>query len=246
MMDYGALARERLAGGIRKKPLVQALVSALPNQLTALENVFDQLKNERSLDTAIGIQLDRLGDIVGESRLGRNDEAYRRALRLRVFINISKGRPSDLIFAVKDGSQADHVQYFESHPAMAWLWTDGYEADQLLQRTIQEVAPAGVFDVPVAVSFGEKPMRMIGVSAVSANLGAWTSLSQKRVKTLSGKIILLREGIFQEYGMGGIQLGVLTTRASVRLITLSGKRIRMKHNKRVIPSNEKLTGVYQE
>jgi hypothetical protein len=245
MMDYGAIARSRLAGAIRAKQLVQALVSAFPDEIAELELVFDQLRNERSIDTAVGVQLDRLGDIVGELRLGRSDDAYRRALRLRVFINISKGRPSDLIYAVKEGSQASVVQYFESYPAMSWLYTNGYDADKALQKTIQDVAPAGVFDVPVAVSFGEKPFRMVGLASDSANLGAWTTLSQKRMKTLSNKIILLREGVFQEYGLGGIQLGVLTLNTGARLSTLSGKRIRMKHNKRVIPSIEKLAGVYQ-
>lgn len=245
MMDYEGLAKSRLVGRISQKPLVEALISALPKQLAILELVFDQLKNERSIDTAIGIQLDKLGEIVGELRLGRSDDEYRRALRIRVFINISKGRPSDLIYALKEITQASKVQYFESYPAAAWLYTNGYEASQDIQKNIQDVSPAGIFDVPISVSFGETPLRLLGVTSSSAKLGRWRTLDNRRMKTLSGKTILLNPGSLDGYGMGGIQLGVFTTLAGARLMTLNGKRIRMKQNKRVVPSYEKLTGVYQ-
>jgi len=245
MMDYEALALSRLTSFFEGKPRVREVVGSLPVQLTILESVADQVKNERSIDTAIGIQLDKVGAIVGERRLGRLDEEYRRAIRLRTFINTSKGRPSDLIFAVKESTQASNVQYFESYPATVLLHTNGYEANKELQKTIQDVSPAAIFDVPISVSFGAKPFRLIGTSSGSSKLGAWTTLNQKRMKTLSGKIILLREKTLEEYGLGGIQLGVFTTLTHKRLLTLSGKKIRMRQNRQVIPSIEKLTGVYQ-
>ena len=245
MKDYATEARQRLVGRIHEKPLVGALASALPIQLSIAELVFDQLKNERGIDSAIGVQLDRLGEIVGELRLGRSDDAYRRALRLRIFINISKGRPSDLIYALKESTQASVVQYLEAYPASVYLYTSGFDAYKGIESAMQDVAPAAIGDIPVAVSFGEKPLRVVGLTADSAKLGKWVTLDQRRIHTLSGKTILVTQGLADEYGLGGVQLGVFVGLTGRRIVGLTGRRLRIKQNYRVIPSYEKLTGVYQ-
>lgn len=217
MMDYVTIAKSRLAGGLYQKPLVEALISALPNQLSILELVFDQLKNERSIDTAIGIQLDKVGDIVGETRQGRDDETYRQYIRFRVFINISKGRPHDLSYATRFATQGDDVQYLEFFPAQVVMFSDGYAANKTIPVLLQDVAPAAIFEVPLVVSFGETPFR-------TSN----TNMS-----------------VDDDSELAGVQLGVLTTLRHKRLMTLDGRRIRVKQNYRVFTSEPRLNGVYQ-
>ena len=217
MMDYVGIAKSRLAGRINQKPLVEALLSALPNQLYILELTLDQLKNERSIDTAIGIQLDKVGEIVGELRQGRDDETYRQFIRFRVFVNISKGRPHDLSYATRFATQADDVQYLEFFPALVMMFSDGYAANKTTPQLLQDVSPAAIFDVPLVVSFGEEPFR--------------TSMPNMDVD--------------DESELAGVQLGVLTTLRHKRLKTLSGKRIRIKQNYREFDSEPRLNGVYQ-
>jgi hypothetical protein len=217
MMDYITIARERLAGRINQKPLVEALAVSLPRQLGIAELVLDQLKNERSIDTAIGIQLDKVGDIVGEPRNGRDDDTYRQYIRFRVFVNISKGRPHDLSYATRFATQADDVQYIEFFPAQVVMFSDGYASNKTTPQLLQDVSPAAIFDVPMVVSFGEEPFR--------------TSMPDMDVD--------------DDSELAGVQLGVVTTLTHKRIMTLDGRRIRIKQNFRVYTSDTRLNGAYQ-
>lgn len=61
-----------------------------------LENLFQDLLDKRSLDTAEGVQLDQIGWLLGEDRLNREDEAYLRAIKTRLAINTSTGTIEDI------------------------------------------------------------------------------------------------------------------------------------------------------
>ncbi len=70
-----------------------------------------------TVDYAVGLQLDDLGVVVGEAREGREDENYRTAIRLRVRINRSMGRASDMVeIAAMINELATYVEYFP----LAW------------------------------------------------------------------------------------------------------------------------------
>lgn len=209
MMDYEGIARSRITSVFTGKPRIEELIVAMPRQLTIFEQVADQVRNERGLDLAIGVQLDALGLIVGESRQGRDDEAYRRAIRFRVFVNISKGRPSDLIYVTQYLTAGDDVQYIEAYPATVYMFTSGYDATATIDDDVQEVAPAAICDVPVVVSFGDDPFRL------------------------------------DEDELGGVQLGVFVTLTRKRLLSMSGKRIRVRHDYDELPTTERLSGVFQ-
>lgn len=134
-------------------------MAEIVSPLTILENDADAVIYDRWIDTAFGRQLDGCGEIVRESRQGRDDEAYRMAIKFRVFVNISKGTPTDLIRGLKFLTAPTDCQYLESYPATALLFTDGFFVDYKIQSTIQDLSPAAISDVPVAVSFRDKPLR---------------------------------------------------------------------------------------
>lgn len=158
-VDHVATALARLTSQFDKSERLRGLVAAMVGQLPALEVDAQSLREERWIETAIGAQLDGCGAIVGEARRGRDDEAYRAALRFRVFVNISKGTPTDLIRALKFLTSPTDCQYIELQPATAILFTDGLTIPSDVQAAIQELAPAGVSTVPVAVSYGAPPAR---------------------------------------------------------------------------------------
>lgn len=159
MLDYAAVAVPRLTGQFENSPKLKALMAAIVGPLTTLESDADALIAERWIDTAIGKQLDGCGHIVGESRQGRDDDAYRVAIKFRVFVNISKGTPTDLIRGLKFLTNPTDCQYLEAYPATALLFTNGFFVDYKIQAAMQDLAPAAVSDVPVAVSFRDKPFR---------------------------------------------------------------------------------------
>lgn len=92
------------------------LVNADSPQYNELENMFFNLLSDRWLDTAVGAQLDILGEILNLDRLGRDDESYRTLLNLKVEINTSSGTPEIVIKTVKLLYSATVVNYAPAYP----------------------------------------------------------------------------------------------------------------------------------
>lgn len=164
MMDYAAIAVPRLTGQFGESPNLQGFVGAIVAPLTDIETQFDALKNDRWIASAYGAQLDGAGSIVGEARFGRTDTAYRNAIRFRVFINTSKGSPTDIIRGVKYLTAPTDTQYIEAFPATALVFTNGLFVDYTIQAAIQEITPAAVSTVPVMVSFASPVFRFGSIS----------------------------------------------------------------------------------
>ncbi len=159
MLDYAAIAVPRLTGQFENSEKLKSLMAAIVGPLTTIESEADSVIAERWIDTAIGGQLDGCGYIVGESRQGRSDDAYRIAIKFRVFVNISKGTPLDLIRGLKFLTDPTDCQYIEMYPATVILFTNGFFVDYTIRQAMQDLAPASICDIPVAVSFMDKPLR---------------------------------------------------------------------------------------
>jgi hypothetical protein len=75
----------------------QQLVQALAGPAQDIENALQQLLTQRAVSTAVGSQLDLLGRVVGQLRLGLDDTDYRRYLQARIATNNSTGTFEDMI-----------------------------------------------------------------------------------------------------------------------------------------------------
>lgn len=79
-----------------------------------VENAMQQLYRERRVDTAVGIQLDVLGRLVGQKRMGLSDDDYRRYISARIATNRSNGSYEDLIkiavLVINDDGLYAHVR----------------------------------------------------------------------------------------------------------------------------------------
>jgi len=168
VFNYVEVAQGRLTSIFSEKPLVKALTGAMVTPLVDVENTADSFNSERWIDTAIGKQLDGCGYIVGESRKGRDDDSYRKAIKFKVFVNTSNGTPNDLITGLKFITTPDNVQYIEQYPATAMMFTDAADVDSNVHNVIQDISPAGISDVPIMVSYSRKdPFRFSRESAPS-------------------------------------------------------------------------------
>lgn len=125
MADIIQEALDLFTDQFQESEALMDLSRALMQPLGELNQVFDDLQNLRSLDTAQGRQLDLLGDMVGEERRGRTDDVYRNAIKFRIFINISKGEPETIIQATRVLSQGDFIRYWENYPAGFQVFTNG-------------------------------------------------------------------------------------------------------------------------
>ncbi len=91
----------------KDKPKINAIVTAIDEQITELKETFESLRNDRNLNTAVGKQLDFLGNNIGLTRakalnimgesLEISDELYRNLLRHKAYRNSNSCTYYDLM-----------------------------------------------------------------------------------------------------------------------------------------------------
>ena len=123
---------------------LKQFLNAFSAQGQILENTFQELYTLRDIASSSGAQLDGIGEIAGESRLGRGDEEYRIAIVFRLFLNVSSGEPETLLAATKFLTQGTIITIVETFPATVILFTDGAAIDFTTATFLQSLAPAGV------------------------------------------------------------------------------------------------------
>jgi len=130
----------------RRGPRNRAGLSALLQDVQELEDQIWAVHGAFDVDSAVGQQLDFLGGIVGEVRGGRSDGDYRAAIRVRILVNASDGKPEQLIAICIGISPAASVELTEQYPAsirvrMSTLGTASLQTTYML---LQQAKPAGV------------------------------------------------------------------------------------------------------
>jgi hypothetical protein len=90
-------ALARFLEQFKGKPNLEALLTALVDPIQDLEDVTIDVHTGRWLENAEGVQLDHLGDLVGQPRLGFDDDQYRLWIQARVLLNRSNGRGDELL-----------------------------------------------------------------------------------------------------------------------------------------------------
>jgi hypothetical protein len=90
-------ARDNLLEEFKSKQNFQDILDAFTGEVQQVEAMLFELVNERFLDTAVGAQLDGLGQIIGILRGGLDDDAYRTRLRAQIRILISSGTIEDML-----------------------------------------------------------------------------------------------------------------------------------------------------
>ncbi len=111
--DHLEVAQDWIAEYLRSATNFQALLEIFMSQIQDLEDASWEILRSRLLvwkdgaeaggDTvadATDAQLDMIGELVGEAREGREDEAYADAIRFRVRVNSSSGTPEDLLYVL--------------------------------------------------------------------------------------------------------------------------------------------------
>ena len=152
------------------RKLIAAFIgpAGLPTwSIQEIENVAFQLLEDMWLPTAVGAQLDVLGEILGLPRTSADDETYRSALRIQIAINTSQGNPDRLTQVAQDSSQSDSVHYIRMGTARAVITLINPQVAMSLADLARfvEVVPAGV---SLEVQAGETAQPFILGRAVDA------------------------------------------------------------------------------
>jgi hypothetical protein len=78
-------------------PKFAALLNSYTAEIQKLEDALWQLYSEVDIDTAVGVQLDGLGEIIGLDREGRSDDQYRIFLKARILSNRASGLIEEIL-----------------------------------------------------------------------------------------------------------------------------------------------------
>jgi len=94
--DWQKKLRKRLYQQFRTKVTWQALADMLAAQFQDLEDAAQSVLSIVSIDDSEGVQLDQIGALIGQPRLGVNDSTYRGFLRARIIANRAAGRIEEI------------------------------------------------------------------------------------------------------------------------------------------------------
>lgn len=171
-------ALARLKHQFKDKAQLEAFLSILVEPVQRLEDTLWAMFNERSIDTAVGAQLDAIGKLVGMPRDGRVDDDYRRFVRAQISTNTSKGTVANLLtvasLVIDDADATFNLQ--QCGTAAAKLTIAGTDIDRefatlLVVYFMRKAAAAGV---RVAVRFSpDDANRALWGSATYESTDVW-------------------------------------------------------------------------
>lgn len=160
MDDYKVKLKDDLAEQFRDKLYIDSLMDVVGKQLNDLALFFTQLKSNRSMDTAVGRQLDGVGDIVSMTRADAaklvgnlkspselTDAQYRQYLIYKVLKNTCQCTYYDLMESLKMFF-GEAIRYSESleKPATISLSIQLPQKEDATSRAVVSpiIKPAGV------------------------------------------------------------------------------------------------------
>ena len=128
MADYVATLKNDLVEQFRGKANIEALMEVIGAELQQVYDFYDQLQQDRGVHTAVGKQLDGVGDIVAMTRMEAGklagdpipfevigDETYRRYLIYKILKNTCDCTYPDIIKAFR--MFWDRPLYYKEDPA---------------------------------------------------------------------------------------------------------------------------------
>ena len=146
--DHATQAKARLLQQYKGREDIETLMDALfGDQVQETEDALVGMDRRLNIDLNSGVQLDGIGEIVGQPRSGMLDAVYKLFLKGRIGKNTSEGTLEDVISVWKLITSANEVQALENYPAEIQLFNDAPIDTDILDAAynlINEVAMGGV------------------------------------------------------------------------------------------------------
>jgi len=119
-------AKNRLLQQYKGKARIEGLIDAyIGDQIQAIEDALWPLFDRLDIDSQVGTQLDKIGEIVGQDRLGLEDDLYRIWLKAKIGQNVSEGDAERIISIWQlINSDATTIRLVEHFPAEVALYSD--------------------------------------------------------------------------------------------------------------------------
>ena len=144
--DHDEIGLARLIWQYRvDAPRIQGFLSAFLTQVQNFDDVTFQVLTGIWPLTAVGTQLDTLGDIIGQERGTLTDDQYRVVILARILANKAKGKTDELINIIEVAGATGTIQIRESWPAGICISAAGLDNGDILGPIIRDATPGGVY-----------------------------------------------------------------------------------------------------
>lgn len=150
MAEYATKLKTDLAEQFKGKMNIEALMDVIGVQLDEISEFYEQLKTERTLDVAIGQQLDGVGDIVVLSRaeaailagqalsaVPLSDEKYRKYLIYKVMKNTCNSTYYDIVRCINMFWNGPTLKYTEDPEIPATIIFDFDASSELTEQDLE-------------------------------------------------------------------------------------------------------------
>lgn len=145
--DHAQQVLDLLIEQFKGKPNFEAMVRIFAERIQEIENVNVDICEVQTVDGAFGLNQDYLGEIIGQERLGFDDDFYRNLLRAKIGENVSKGGIEDIIQVASLLTQSSVVELQEWYSAGLGVYINNAVDAALINffyERIDRVAVAGV------------------------------------------------------------------------------------------------------
>ena len=151
MVDYNTTRIEEAQSlwthQLKAKDVIDAITAAVVQQSQDKEQVLYQLRQRLDIDTQVGVQLDKIGVLVGQPRQGLLDDIFRLWLKARIRVNRSSGSNKDMYQVAELVLGTTIAIYLEHIPVGHLLHVPGkfpYADIVAVQRILQDTSPVAV------------------------------------------------------------------------------------------------------
>ncbi len=156
-LDYNQTCQNRIWKQFEQTTSWPDLMDIIGDTAQDIEDQLLEVNDFRFVNTAFGDQLDEIGALVGRSRDGLDDDAYRRAIVVDAHTLFSSGTPWELTELAGSLYPTKDVTFKEYYPASFTLTVSDLTQDeyQLLIDIMKDTPPAGVGALVEVVSSGQ-------------------------------------------------------------------------------------------
>ena len=145
-VDHLAIGVSKIAEQYKGKPRITLWILCFLQQVQYIEDAIAATVNVWDPDTAIGWRLEKIGERVGQKRIGLNDNVYRLFIRARIRANRSIGKIKDLIDVANILIGQGAYSYSETTGNVYIETQTSWSADEMtaIHTLLQRAAPGGV------------------------------------------------------------------------------------------------------
>jgi hypothetical protein len=159
--------------------------------LTDIVSQVLRLKDQWNLDSAKGVQLDRIGKLLNEKRNENDDEVYRLLLKLRPMLNTANGTINDIIKVIKFVCGGGIVHIVPDYPARLIIFHDGEAQGENFNEIIRQVVGAGIDCFTKELFYFTEelpPSEVVGMKAVNSMMDSMAYVLHNGVYRRNGQI----------------------------------------------------------